>query len=34
LATAIERIFAGEIDEMQAVSSILMVNEFLRRRSG
>ena len=33
LETAIERIFSGEIDEMQAVSAILLVNEFLRRRS-
>lgn len=34
LATAVQRIFAGEIDEMQAVSAILLVNEFLRRRAG
>ena len=33
-AEAIERIFAGEIHEMQAASAILLVNEFLRRRSG
>jgi len=33
LVTVLERIFAGEIDEMQAVSAILMINEFLRRRS-
>ena len=33
LSTVVQRIFAGEIDEMQAVSAILMVNEFLRRRS-
>jgi 8-oxo-dGTP pyrophosphatase MutT (NUDIX family) len=33
LPTVVQRIFDGEIDEMQAVSTILMVNEFLRRRS-
>ncbi len=33
LPEAIQRIFAGDIDEMQAVSVILLVNEFLRRRS-
>jgi ADP-ribose pyrophosphatase len=33
LPEAIQRIFAGEIDEMQAASVILLVNEFLRRRS-
>jgi ADP-ribose pyrophosphatase len=32
LSQAIEKIFAGEINEMQAVASILMANEFLRRR--
>jgi ADP-ribose pyrophosphatase len=32
LETAVERIFLGEIDEMQAASAILLVNEFLRRR--
>lgn len=31
---AIQRIFAGEINEMQAVASILMANEFLRNRAG
>ena len=31
LSEAIQRIFAGEIDEMQAVSATLL--EFLRRRS-
>lgn len=34
LSTAVERILAGEINEMQAASAILLVNEFLRRRSG
>lgn len=33
LATAVQRIFSGEIDEMQAASAILLVNEFLRRRA-
>jgi 8-oxo-dGTP pyrophosphatase MutT (NUDIX family) len=33
LPTVMERILCGEIDEMQAVSAILLVNEFLRRRS-
>jgi len=32
LETVIQRIFSGEIDEMQAVSAVLMVNEYLRRR--
>jgi ADP-ribose pyrophosphatase len=33
LSHAIDKIFAGEIKEMQAVASILMANEFLRSRS-
>jgi 8-oxo-dGTP pyrophosphatase MutT (NUDIX family) len=33
LSKAIEKNFAGEINEMQAVTSILMANEFLRRRA-
>lgn len=32
LESAIERILSGQIDEMQAVSAILLVNELLRRR--
>jgi ADP-ribose pyrophosphatase len=32
LDEVIHRILSGEIDEMQAVSAILLVNEFLRRR--
>jgi 8-oxo-dGTP pyrophosphatase MutT (NUDIX family) len=33
LDDVIHRILSGEIDEMQAVSAILLVNEFLQRRS-
>jgi ADP-ribose pyrophosphatase len=33
LSEAVDRIFAGEINEMQAASAILLVNEFLRRRA-
>jgi ADP-ribose pyrophosphatase len=33
LNDAIQRILSGEINEMQAVSAILLVNEFLRQRA-